>query len=155
MCSRTSRRFHQGSTDRPFPFFRGPGQRLVWSGPRFFNAGPGPVGSVTVMLVTSWCWWLYVDDWFRMLVAELLCWWLFSLCWWFSQCIKSVTNILNRSSRSWTCHQHIWSPTSVTNIDLTVGSGPWIPGFLYVIFLENYCMNEFEKIFEKAPLRGC
>ena len=65
------------------------------------------------MLVTSLCWWLYDGDWFQMLVAE-------SLCWWFFQCIKSVTNILNRSQTSQTCHQHIWSPTSVTNIDVTV-----------------------------------
>ena len=71
------------------------------------------------MLVTSLCWWLYDGDWFEMLVAESLCWRLFSLCWWFSQCIKSVTNILNRSPISQTCHQHIWSPTSVTNIDAT------------------------------------
>ena len=54
-----------------------------------------------------------------MLVAESLCWRLFSLCWRFSQCIKSVTNILNRSPTSQTYHQHIWSPTSVTNIDVT------------------------------------
>ena len=32
-----------------------------------------------------------------MLVAESLCWRLFSLCRWFSQCIKSVTNISNLS----------------------------------------------------------
>ena len=54
-----------------------------------------------------------------MLVAESLCWRLFSLCWWFSQCIKSVTNILNRSPTSQTYHQDIWSPASVTNIDVT------------------------------------
>ena len=72
------------------------------------------------MLVTSLCWWLYDGDWFKMLVTESLCWWLFSLCWWFSLCIKSVTNILNRSPTSQTCHQHIWSPTSVTNIDVTL-----------------------------------
>ena len=53
--------------------------------------------SVTVMLVTSLCWWLYDGDWFQMLVADLLCWRLLSLSWWFSQCIKSVTNILNQS----------------------------------------------------------
>ena len=47
---------------------------------------------MTVMLVTSFCWWLYDGDWFEMLVAEPLCWRLFSWCWWFSQCIKSVTN---------------------------------------------------------------
>ena len=74
---------------------------------------------VTVMLVTSLCWWLYDGDRFEMLVAESLCWWLFSLCWWFFKCIKSVTNILKRSSTSQTCHQHIWSPTSATNIDVT------------------------------------
>ena len=56
--------------------------------------------SVTVMLVTSLCWWLYDGNWFQMLVAESLCWWLFSLCWWFFQWIKSVTNILNRSPTS-------------------------------------------------------
>ena len=43
------------------------------------------------------------------------------------QCIKSVTINLSRSSTSQTCHQHICSPTSVTNIDvsdfsITVGS---------------------------------
>ena len=32
-----------------------------------------------------------------MLTAESLCWRLFSLCWWFSQCIKSGTNISNLS----------------------------------------------------------
>ena len=55
---------------------------------------------VTVMLATSWCWWLYDGNWFEVefewwnlrLVAELLCWRLFSLCWWFSECSKSVTN---------------------------------------------------------------
>ena len=29
-----------------------------------------------------------------------------------------LTNILNRSPTSQTCQQHIWSPTSVTNIDV-------------------------------------
>ena len=33
-----------------------------------------------------------------MLVTESLYWSLFSLCWWFFKCIKSVTNILNLSS---------------------------------------------------------
>ena len=39
-----------------------------------------------------------------MMVTDLRCWWqnhyvddFFSLCWWFSQCIKSVTNISNLS----------------------------------------------------------
>ena len=56
------------------------------------------LNSGTMILVTSLCWWLYDCDWFQMLVAKSLCWRLFSLCWWFSQWIKSVTNMLNRSS---------------------------------------------------------
>ena len=74
---------------------------------------------VTVMLVTSLCWWLYDGDRFEMLVAESSYWQLFSLRSLCFQCIKSVTNILNRSPTSQNCHQHIWSPTSVTNIDVT------------------------------------
>ena len=70
------------------------------------------IRTVIVMLVTSLCWRLYNGDWFQMLIAE-------SLCWRLSQCIKSVTNILNRSPTFQTCHQHIWSPTSVTNINVT------------------------------------
>ena len=59
---------------------------------------------MTVMLVTSFRWWLY--DWFEMLVAE-------SLCWWFSQCIKSATNISKLSPTylvSNICHQHRCNP---------------------------------------------
>ena len=72
--------------------------------------GDSDVGGIVmfVMIVTDLrCWWQnhYVGDFFR--------------CWWFSQCIKSVTNILNRSPTSQTCHQHIWSPTSVANIDVS------------------------------------
>ena len=55
---------------------------------------------VTVMLVTSLCWWLYDGDWFDMVEAESLCWRLFSLCWWFFRCTKLVINILNRSPTS-------------------------------------------------------
>ena len=83
---------------------------------------------VTVMLVTSLCWWLYDGDWFEMLVAESLCWRFESLFWWFSHCIWSVTNILNRSLTSQTCHQHIWSPTSVTNIDVTLNTCLYLDG---------------------------
>ena len=56
------------------------------------------LNSVTVMLVTTLCWWPHDGDWFEMLVADLLCWRLISLCCWFSQCIKSVTNISYLSS---------------------------------------------------------
>ena len=31
-----------------------------------------------------------------------------------------VTNILTLSPTSFTCHQHIWSQTSITNIDIFV-----------------------------------
>ena len=68
--------------------------------------------TVTVMSVTSLCWWLYDGDWFEMLVAEWLCWRLFRY-------VSDFLNVLNRSPTSQTCHQHIWSPTSVTNIDVT------------------------------------
>ena len=97
------------------------------------------------MLVTSLCWWLYDGDWFKMLVTESLCWWLFSLCWWFSLCIKSVTNILNRSPTSQSCHQHIWSPTSVTNIDVTIDMGVTV----LILFLQATIIKQ--KVCETKP----
>ena len=33
--------------------------------------------------------------------------------------VAEFLNVLNRSPISQTCHQHIWSPTSVANIDVT------------------------------------
>ena len=42
-----------------------------------------------------------VGDWYLMLVPNSRCWW----------------RDLSPTSKS--CHQHIWSPTSVTNIDVT------------------------------------
>ena len=102
---------------------------------------------MTVMLVTSLCWWLYDGDWFEMLVAESLCWRLFSVCWWFSQCIKSVTNILNRSPISYSFQQHIWSPTSVSNIDVT--SFTWIrmliSTWLYVTVQKSWVRKTLRK----------
>ena len=38
----------------------------------------------------------------------------------FFRYVGDFLNVLNRSPTSQTCHQHIWSPTSVTNIDVTV-----------------------------------
>ena len=67
----------------------------------------------------QWCWWhRYVGGF--MMVTDFRCWWqnhfcvfwLFLLCWWFF-------NVLNWSPTSQTCHQHIWSPTSVINIVVT------------------------------------
>ena len=63
-----------------------------------------------MILLTSFCWWLYDDDWFEMLVAESLpqvCLRLFSLLY-----PESVTNIPNVSSThlvSNSRHQHQWS----------------------------------------------
>ena len=70
---------------------------------------------VTVMLVTSWCWWLTVNDNFRMLATELRSWYPTLMlrdrgCWWPKWPKPSPT--------SKNCHQHISSPTSVTNIDV-------------------------------------
>ena len=68
---------------------------------------------VTVILVTLLCWWLYDGNCFQMLVAESLCWRLFLLCWWFSQCIKSATNISNLSPTNLVSnirHQHRCNP---------------------------------------------
>ena len=78
---------------------------------------------LTILSPTSMVLSAFVGDF--MMVTDLRCWWqnhyrgLFSLCWWFSQWFKSVTNILNRSSASQTCRQHVWSPTSITKIDVT------------------------------------
>ena len=68
---------------------------------------------VTVMLVTSLCWWLYDGDWFQMLVAESLCWRLFFVMLVIFQCIKSVTNISNLSQTHLVSnirHQHRCNP---------------------------------------------
>ena len=48
----------------------------------------------------QWFWWhRYVGDFFRY--------------------VCDLSNVLNRPQTSQTCHQHIWSPTSVTNINVT------------------------------------
>ena len=57
------------------------------------------------MLATSFCWWLYDDDWFQTLTIS---------CW--CKNLGDLLKELNRSPTSQTCHQHIWSPRSVTNI---------------------------------------
>ena len=73
--------------------------------------GDSQVGD-NVMLVILWWWPIWdVGDTIIMLA-------IFSLYWCFQR-IKLVTNILNGSSTSQTCKQHILSPTSVTSIDVT------------------------------------
>ena len=54
--------------------------------------------AVTVILVTTLCRWFYDGDRFKILVTVSLWWRLFSLCWWFFQCIKWSN--LDRSSPS-------------------------------------------------------
>ena len=61
------------------------------------NAGKLNFNLVTVMLVTSLFWWLYDGDWFENLMTKSFCWQLCSLCWWFPQWMKSITNISNLS----------------------------------------------------------
>ena len=68
-----------------------------------YNLHLRPTLVVTVMLVTSW-WWLTSDVGGRIIMLATL-----SLCWWFSQCIKSVTNIQKLSPTHLVCnirHQH-------------------------------------------------
>ena len=68
---------------------------------------------VTVMLVTSLCWWhRYVGDF--MMVTDFRCRWQ-------NRYVCDFLNVLNRSPTSQTCHQHICSPTSVTTINVTDG----------------------------------
>ena len=52
-------------------------------------------------------------------VGDLRCWWQNHYVGDFFRYVGDFLNVLNRSPTSQTCHQHIWSPTSVTNIDVT------------------------------------
>ena len=84
----------------------------------------------------QWCWWLYDGDWFEVLVAESL---------WFSHCRESVTNILNRSPTSQTCHQHINPKTYkltrlVTYVFLILKESPF-KLFHYFYFLGHYFLH--------------
>ena len=67
---------------------------------------------VTVMLVTLVCWWLYDDDWFEMSVAD-------HYVGDFFRYVGDFLNVLIRSPTSQTWRQHIWSTTSVADIDVT------------------------------------
>ena len=66
----------------------------------------------------QWCWWhRYVGDF--MMVTVYRCWWQNHNACDFFRYIGDFLNVLNRSPTSQTCHQHILSPISVTNIDIT------------------------------------
>ena len=66
----------------------------------------------------QWCWWhRYVGDF--MMVTDFRYWWQNHYVGDFFRYIGDFLNVLNRSPTSQTCHQHIWSPSSVANIDVT------------------------------------
>ena len=65
----------------------------------------------------QWFWWhCYGGDF--MMVTDFLCWWQNNYVCVFLCYVSEFLNILNRSPTSKTCHQRIWSLTSVTNIDV-------------------------------------
>ena len=67
----------------------------------------------------QWCWWhRYVGDF--MMATDFRCWWQNHYVGDLFRYVGDFLNVLNRSPTSQTCHQHIWSPTSVTNIDVTL-----------------------------------
>ena len=66
----------------------------------------------------QWCWWHRYVGYF-MTVTDFKCWWQNHYIADFFHYVGDFLNVLNRSPTSQTCHQHIWSPTFVTNIDVT------------------------------------
>ena len=60
------------------------------------------------------------------------------------QHLKLVPNILNRSSTAETCHRHIWSQTSVTNIDVTIN--------LSKKYLSTTRKMTYEKLLQKVAV---
>ena len=57
-----------------------------------------------------------------MMVTDFRCWWQNHYVGDFFHYLGDFLNVLNRSTTSQTCHQHSWSPTSVTNIDETLNT---------------------------------
>jgi len=57
-----------------------------------------------------------------MMVTDLRFWWQNHYVGDFFRYVGDFFSVFNRSPTSQTCHQHIWSPTSVTNIDVTSNS---------------------------------
>ena len=57
-----------------------------------------------------------------MIVTDFRRWWQNHNVGDFFRYVGEFLNVLNRSSTSQTCHQHIWSPKSVTYIYVTVSS---------------------------------
>jgi len=53
-----------------------------------------------------------------MMVTDLRCWWQNHYAGDLFRYVGDFLNTFNRSPTSQTCHQHIWSSTCVTNIDV-------------------------------------
>ena len=110
-----------------------------------------------------------------MMVTYFRCWWQNHYVGDFFRYVGDFLNILNRSLTSQTCHQHIWSPTSITNIDVTIyckASCPMITSInlfqlmhllfrcfdnrnLYFLFINIFLFIYFRKylIFERFSIR--
>ena len=90
----------------------------------------------------QWCWWhRYVGDF--MMVTDLRCWWQN-----YYVPMFKMTNMPNRSPTSHTYHQHIWSSTSVTNIDVTFYSYIKIQNSKGRVTSHNFVISIFELIFD-------
>ena len=82
----------------------------------------------------QWCWWhRYVGDF--MMVTDFRCWWLNHYVGDFFRYVGDFSNVSNRSPTSQTCLQHIWSPISVTNIDVTCNS--FSPNMMFLAISES------------------
>ena len=97
----------------------------------------------------QWCLWhRYVGDY--MMVTDLRCWWQnHYVCNFFRYVGDFLNRLLNRSSTSQTCHQHIWSPTSVTNIDVTTLFGFW--GFMVFVLVTKIGLKLWKNQFMIIP----
>ena len=85
-----------------------------------FQKGDSDVGDID-MLLTLWWWLIWDVGGSIIMLATFIVMVIFS-------------NVLNRSPTSQTCHQHIWSSTSVTNIDVTIHS---VCNIIYILRTSN------------------
>ena len=78
------------------------------------------------------------------MVTDFRCWWQNHYVGDFFRYVGDFLNVLNLNvPTSQTCHQHIWSPTSVTNIDVAIFN----PRYLVLeCWLEIVNSNELETI---------
>jgi len=95
--------------------------------------------STQVWLRWQWCWWQrYICD--VMMVTDLRCWWHNHLSWWFFQCIKSVTNILNLSPTHFVsniCHYHRCHHDNFSTVNLLIRSVLHAPNVLPMEFYQE------------------